>query len=84
MMWVFAAAVVLLIGAIAVVAAGTGTPLAETYDDRPDVRVQADGPLRAADLETVRFTTVFRGYRPSEVDALLTRLARQLEDQRPS
>jgi DivIVA domain-containing protein len=41
--------------------------------------VQADGPLSARDLRTVRFTTAFRGYRMSEVDALLDRLALEME-----
>lgn len=78
MMWVLAVIVVLLIGAVAVVAAGSGDPLVPVYDDRPDVVVPADGPLGAEDLLRVRFTTAFRGYRASEVDALLDRLAAQL------
>ena len=49
--------------------------MAETFDDRPDSRVQADGPLTGQDLRRVRFSTAFRGYRMSEVDALLDRLA---------
>src|SRR5690242_13311494 len=80
MMWVFAIIIVAVIGAITVVASGQGGGLAPTFDDRPDVTVPADGPLRAEDLRAVRFTTVVRGYRASEVDALLDRLARQLAD----
>ncbi|WP_232524692.1 DivIVA domain-containing protein [Nocardioides mangrovicus] len=76
----FALFLVVLIGAIAVVASGRGEPMAEEFDDRPDVRVQADGPLSAEDLRGVRFTTAFRGYRASEVDALLARLARELDE----
>ena len=78
-MWFFAVLIVLLIGAIAVVAAGSGGSMSEEYDDRPDVRVQADGPLTAQDLREVRFTTAIRGYRASEVDALLARLTEQLD-----
>jgi DivIVA domain-containing protein len=78
MMWLFAVLVVLAIGAIAVVAAGIGAPLARTYDDRRDVVVPTDRPLTAADLRGLRFTTAVRGYRASEVDALLDRLAAQL------
>jgi DivIVA domain-containing protein len=67
-----------------VVAVGNGGvnpgAMSEEYDDRPDVRVQADGPLTSADLRAVRFTTAVRGYRASEVDALLARLAAQLDD----
>ena len=79
MMWVFAVLIVLVIGGIAVVASGVGDPLAPQYDDRPDVVVPAEGALTSADLGKVRFTTVFRGYRASEVDALLDRLSAQLD-----
>jgi len=79
-MWVFAILVVLAIGAIAVVAAGRGTPLQEEYDDRPDAFVPAADPLGPGDLKSVRFSLAVRGYRMSEVDALLSRLAKQLEE----
>ena len=75
MTWFLAFVVVALMGVIAVVATGRGGSMAETFDDRPDSRVQADGPLTAQDLRRVRFSTAFRGYRMSEVDALLDRLA---------
>jgi len=78
-MWFFAVLVVLALGGIAVVAAGRGAPLAEVYDDRPDATVPAAGSLGADDLRRVRFSLAFRGYRMSEVDALLDRLARELE-----
>jgi DivIVA domain-containing protein len=83
MMWFFAVLVVLAIGGVAVVAAGTGAPLARAYDDRPDAVVPADRPLTGADLKAVRFSTVVRGYRASEVDALLDRLAAQLDGSAP-
>ena len=79
MMWIFAILVVLAMGGIAVVASGRGTPLAEVYDDRPDVTVPADRPLAADDLRRIRFSIALRGYRMSEVDVLLDRLASQLE-----
>ena len=77
--WLFAVLVVGIIGAVVVVSAGAGDPLSPSYDDRPDVVVPADRPLRAEDLRAVRFTSVVRGYRASEVDALLDRLAREME-----
>jgi DivIVA domain-containing protein len=80
MTWFFAVLIVLLLGAVAVVAAGRGHEMAEVYDDRPDARVPAGRPLAGQDLRTVRFTTAFRGYRMAEVDALLERLARELEE----
>ena len=75
MMWFFAILVVLALGGVALLAAGRGAPMAEVYDDRPDSSVPATGPLGADDLRRVRFSLAFRGYRMSEVDALLDRLA---------
>jgi DivIVA domain-containing protein len=83
MMWFFAVLIVLAIGGVAVVAAGPGAPLARVYDDRPDAVVPVDRPLAGADLRAVRFSTVLRGYRASEVDALLERLAEQLDGSPP-
>ncbi|MGH3371868.1 MAG: DivIVA domain-containing protein [Nocardioidaceae bacterium] len=80
MTWFFAVLVVLLMGAVAVVAAGRGGHMAEVYDDRPDARVPADGPLTGDYIRRVRFSTALRGYRMSEVDALLDRLATELEE----
>jgi len=81
MMWVFAILIVLAMGSIAVIAAGRGTPMQDEYDDRPDVFVPAEGDLIGpSDLKAVRFSLAVRGYRMSEVDALLTRLAQQLEE----
>ena len=82
MTWFFAILIVLALGGIAVLAAGKGAPLAEVYDDRPDAVVPAAGPLRAEDLRRVRFSIALRGYRMSEVDALLDRLAAELEPPR--
>lgn len=79
-MWFFAILVVLALGGVAAVAAGRGAPMAEAYDDRPDVEVPAEGTLSADDLRRVRFTLAFRGYRMSEVDSLLDRLAREREE----
>jgi DivIVA domain-containing protein len=78
-MWLFAILIVLALGGVALVAAGRGAPLAEVYDDRPDASVPATGPLGADDLRRVRFSLAFRGYRQSEVDALLDRLASERE-----
>lgn len=79
-MWFFAILVVLALGGVALVAAGRGAPLTEVYDDRPDATVPAAGPLRSEDLRRVRFSLAVRGYRMSEVDALLDRLARELDE----
>ncbi len=80
MMWVFAIVIVLVMGMVGVVAAGRGDAMAAAYDDRPDALVPADRPLGGGDIRTVRFSLAFRGYRMSEVDALLARLAAQLDE----
>jgi len=80
MMWFFAILVVLVMGGVAALAAGRGAPMSEAYDDRPDALVPRGVPLRADDVRRVRFSLAFRGYRMSEVDALLDRLARQLDE----
>jgi DivIVA domain-containing protein len=82
MTWFFALLVVAAMGVTAVVAAGRGGQLAEVYDDRPDVPLPTDRPLSAADLRTARFSTALLGYRAAEVDALLDRLAAELDEAR--
>lgn len=78
MMWVFAVMIVLALGGVAMLAAGRGEPMAPAYDDRPDVTVPRDRSLAADDLRRVRFSLSLRGYRMSEVDALLDRLAAEM------
>ncbi|GEP39517.1 hypothetical protein NPS01_31800 [Nocardioides psychrotolerans] len=80
MMWVFAILIVLAMGGVAMVAAGRGTPLQPLYDDRPSPLASSEGPLGSEDLRRVRFSLAFRGYRMSEVDALLDRLATERDD----
>ena len=82
MMWFFAILIVLAMGGVAAVAAGYGRPMAEVYDDRPDALVRAGQRLDADDLRAVKFSTALVGYRMSEVDALLHRLATELEAER--
>jgi DivIVA domain-containing protein len=79
MTWFFAVLIVLAMGGVAAVAAGQGARLGPSYDDRPDVRLPADRPVTGQDLRGLRFTTAVRGYRASEVDALIDRLAAQLD-----
>ena len=80
MMWLFAILVVLAMGGVAIVASGRGGSMAPAYDDRPDLALPDDRPIGAQDLRTVRFPLALRGYRMSDVDALLARLATELED----
>ncbi|MCR1781971.1 DivIVA domain-containing protein [Nocardioides carbamazepini] len=83
-MWVFAVLIVLAMGGVALLAAGRGEPMAPAYDDRPDALVPASRPVAPDDLRRVRFSLALRGYRMGEVDELLSRLARELEDDRPT
>jgi len=83
MMWVFAVLIVLAMGGVAMLAAGYGEPMSPTYDDRPDALVPAHRPVAAGDLRKVRFSLALRGYRMAEVDALLARLASEMEGRSP-
>ncbi|MBA3311049.1 MAG: DivIVA domain-containing protein [Nocardioidaceae bacterium] len=78
MVWVWVVVLVVIIGAIAVVAVGRDDAMADVYDDRPDTTIPTGRPLTAADIRAVRFTTGLRGYRMDEVDALLARLEADL------
>ncbi|WP_232676151.1 DivIVA domain-containing protein [Nocardioides sp. R-C-SC26] len=84
MVWLCAIVAILVLGAVAAVAAGRGAPMAVEHGDRPDVlpgSVGRDGtlPLTGEHLRRVRFPVVLRGYRMDDVDALLDRVARQLD-----
>lgn len=83
MTWFFAVLIVLAMGGVAAVAAGQGARLGPAYDDRPDVRLPVDRPVTGEDLRALRFTTAVRGYRASEVDALIDRLSAQLDQDSP-
>jgi DivIVA domain-containing protein len=80
--WFFAVLIVLVMGAVAVVASGRGASLGPAYDDRADVRLPVDRPITGDDLRGLRLNTAVRGYRASEVDALIDLLAAQLDEDR--
>ena len=71
--------VVLVLFAAAVLSTREGPVLAEAPQDLPDLRLP-DGALQPADVEQVRFSLAPRGYRMSEVDAVLDRLAAELAE----
>lgn len=77
MMWILVIVAVLLLGGVAVVAAGHGAPMKGQGADSSG-QLPPDGPVTAQHLREVRFSTVVRGYSMREVDALLHRLERQL------
>ena len=80
MVWVVVLAVLVVVTVLVVVAVARGEQMRPAYDDRRDVVVPADRPLVADDLAKVRFTTAARGYRMSEVDALLARLRAEMAE----
>lgn len=79
MTWLFAILLVLAMGGVAALAAGLGTPMADAEPDRVDTELPATGPLGAEDLRRVRFPLALRGYRMTDVDALLERLVAEAE-----
>jgi DivIVA domain-containing protein len=77
--WVMVLVIAVIVFGIAAVAAGRGGTLGEAYPDRPDLPLPPDRPLRADDLDVLRFSVGFRGYRMDEVDEVLDRITSELE-----
>jgi DivIVA domain-containing protein len=71
--------VVLVLFVAAVVATREDQAMADAPQDLPDLMLPA-GPLEPQDVAAVRFSMAPRGYRMSEVDAVLERLAAELAD----
>ncbi len=78
MIWFWVVVLVLVVGAVAVLAAGRDDSMSEAYEDRPDHTIPAGGALTSSDLQNVRFSSALRGYRMDEVDTLIDRLAADL------
>lgn len=80
MEWFIVVVVVAAIGIAAVAAAGrmgqmNAEPIRDVY--RQDL---PERPLVAHDIETVKFAVTFRGYAMSQVDDLLERLGREINE----
>jgi DivIVA domain-containing protein len=71
--------VVLVLFVAAVVATREDQAMADAAQDLPDLALPV-GPLEPQDVAAVRFSMAPRGYRMSEVDAVLERLAAELAD----
>ncbi len=80
MIWLLVTGVILVVGAVVVLAVARGTQMAPAHDDRREVRLPQGRHLRADDLAGTRFTLALRGYRMSEVDALMDRLQVELAE----
>jgi DivIVA domain-containing protein len=70
---------VLVLFVAAVVATREDQAMAEAAQDLPDLALPPR-PLGPADVAAVRFSMAPRGYRMSEVDVVLERLAAELAD----
>jgi DivIVA domain-containing protein len=71
--------VLVVLFATAVLATRSDPLLADAPPDRPDLDLP-DGSLPADAVADVRFSLAVRGYRMSEVDAVLARLADELAE----
>ncbi len=79
MEWILAALAIAVVGLAAAAATGRFGELPDVVDDRVHPDVSETGPVTAADLRDVQFAVVPRGYSMEQVDALLDRLATQLD-----
>ncbi len=73
---VVAAVVVFIVAAVAM---GYGGSITHFAPDWPGRRLPEDRTLRSEDVTQVRFSIAFRGYRMTEVDDALDRLAAEIE-----
>lgn len=78
MVWVLCAVVIVIIGAAVMTASGRFGAVPQVVDDRPvpDLPSHLMGP---DDLRAVHFDVVARGYSMAQVDALLARLAVEMQ-----
>jgi DivIVA domain-containing protein len=81
MEWFIAVVVIAILGVAAIAAAGgmgemARDPVQDTY--RQDL--PSDRPLRAEDIQGLRFGIALRGYSMSQVDDILDRLTREIAD----
>lgn len=78
--WIFLlVAVVVLIGAVAIVKGKTSATMPEPVVDRP-FNDLPEGWLTVADIENVEFRTALRGYEPVMVDEFIERLTREIAE----
>jgi DivIVA domain-containing protein len=66
--------------AVSAVAAGYGGGLTRFHPDWPGRGLPEGRPIRAEDLDAVRFSLAFRGYRMAEVDEVIDRLRHALAE----
>lgn len=69
----------IVLGGIAVVAAGRGTSMSDAEPDRAPWAELPPGEIGRAQVDALRFSVGFRGYRMDEVDDVLERLVGAIE-----
>lgn len=79
MEWILAALAIGVVGLAAAASTGRFGELPEVVDDRVHPVLPETGPLTAGDLRGVQFAVVPRGYSMEQVDALVERLAAQID-----
>ncbi|WP_369225236.1 DivIVA domain-containing protein [Streptomyces sp. R39] len=77
---VVALAVVVAAVTLAVVSGGESGPLPEVAPERLQDPLPPDRPVSRADVESIRFPLVPRGYRMADVDDALSRLGAELAE----
>lgn len=83
MEWLLWMVVVVVLGLAAVAGSGRFGSMPAPVHDVP-IPTLPDGDVTADDLRRIQFATVTRGYSMAQVDALLDRLAWQLDDGTPA
>jgi DivIVA domain-containing protein len=78
MVWVLCAVVIVIIGAAVMAASGRFGAVPQVVEDRPAPDLPSH-PLGPDDLRAVRFDVVARGYSMAQVDALLARMAVEMQ-----
>lgn len=78
MSWVLTCVIVVMIGLTILAARGCFSHAPAPVDDRPGLDLP-DGPITGRDLRDVKIAVVTRGYSMEQVDAILDRLAQQLD-----
>jgi DivIVA domain-containing protein len=76
--WVMVTVVAVIVFLAAAAAAGRTDRMSPPTIDRPPLDLPADRALQAADVEALRLSVAFRGYRMDEVDDVLDRLRDEL------
>lgn len=76
--WFMLLALVAVVSVAALIALGGGGGLSEAPPDRLDHPLPLDRPVDRADVDAVRLPLAVRGYRMSEVDDVLDRVAAEL------